>query len=57
MLESKRVSWQFEVEGQADEARDEREAIEEAVSEYGASSQTVKKALGKVNRSGWSIRH
>ena len=49
MLESKRVFWQFEIEGQEDETVEEIKQFNATVEEYRVQSQVVKKAVGLVS--------
>ena len=48
MLESKRVFWQFEIEGQEDETLEDMKQVNATVEEYRAQSVMTKKAVGKV---------
>ena len=48
MFESKRVFWQFEVEGAEDEALEGLKEVEEALEEYEENAKIVKRAVAKV---------
>ncbi|XP_059088362.1 uncharacterized protein LOC131884556 isoform X2 [Tigriopus californicus] len=57
MMESKRIFWQFEVEGQVDELKELHKAVDESLTEYQESAKMTKRKIslvrGKVSR----IRH
>lgn len=57
MTESKRVFWQFEVEGEPDEAREEKLKLEAKVEEYSDQSKVVKKSVNMVRNKVSRMKH
>ena len=48
MFESKRVFWQFEVEGAQDEARELEQMVNDIVDEFNESSKIVRRTVLRV---------
>eukprot|EP00095_Tigriopus_kingsejongensis_P000804 maker-scaffold629_size122686-snap-gene-0.24 protein:Tk00804 transcript:maker-scaffold629_size122686-snap-gene-0.24-mRNA-1 annotation:"transmembrane emp24 domain-containing protein 5" len=57
LTESKRVFWQFEVEGLEDEVRDEEKAIQGVLSEYEDTAKDTKKRISMVRTKVSRIKH